>query len=358
MYRILFICISVLLLLPGCQKGQIETPEVPVETLYTEAMQLIDSYRGEGEVFRQAADLVNQILAQDSESPLADVLIGRLYRWNGYQSGRNYDTDRLVLSQQAFGRALKADSTLFDAYVYGAYPYLRQKTSQSITMARQLLEGAERINPKHPRVVLIRQELALLDKNWQLALGLGDQIIASCDDINILWVVYNNQVKAYKKLKRYDKAEDCLQTIIVNEPENAWAHHNYAVLLVQRARYDEAIAESTKALELRDFGMAHRVLADGYNGKAQRLFKEGRYDEALATFQLALEQTPDEPNLHQALGYMYYVRWRMNKRPEDLEQAEQFYLSTLRLDPEHQYAKRQLAGLRKEKERLARGEGL
>ena len=48
--------------------------------------------------------------------------------------------------------------------------------------------------------------------------------------------------------------------------------------------------------------------------------------------------------------------WQREKDPESLTQAETFYRSALEFEPEHKYAKKQLANLRGLLDRLARGE--
>ena len=52
----------------------------------------------------------------------------------------------------------------------------------------------------------------------------------------------------------------------------------------------------------------------------------------------------------------FTLMWQGEKNFESLEQAETFHLSALELDPEHKYAKKQLANLRGLLGRFAHGE--
>ena len=77
---------------------------------------------------------------------------------------------------------------------------------------------------------------------------------------------------------------------------NPLAHYNLGVALAGRGRFDEAIAHFQKALEIKpDYAEAHANLGAALAGR-------GRVDEAIAHYQKALEIKPDYAEAHCNLG--------------------------------------------------------
>ncbi len=142
-------------------------------------------------------------------------------------------------------------------------------------------------------------------------------------------------------------AESQFQKALRLNPNHPIAHENYAIFLTRMGRFDEAIREMKRSLELDPvslngntmMGIAlslarrdedaipwfRRVLAMDPNflrahfGLGQALVHERRYQEAIAEFQKAVELSEGGAAQLGALGYAYAVA---NRRAEALEIVE------------------------------------
>jgi tetratricopeptide (TPR) repeat protein len=83
---------------------------------------------------------------------------------------------------------------------------------------------------------------------------------------------------------------------VAKRPNNAEAHNNYAVVLAQDGRIDEALAEYGRALQIQpDFTEAHFNLG-------LVLFTQGRIDPGISEFEEAIRLHPDYARAHYNLG--------------------------------------------------------
>jgi tetratricopeptide (TPR) repeat protein len=84
------------------------------------------------------------------------------------------------------------------------------------------------------------------------------------------------------------------------EPHSAMRHSNLAGVFLTARRYDQAIAEYEKAVEMQDWEAWHRFIGSAYLGA-------GRFDEAIRHFARAIEGEPNArtPGDLGALGHVY-----------------------------------------------------
>ncbi|MDQ3907689.1 MAG: tetratricopeptide repeat protein [Acidobacteriota bacterium] len=108
--------------------------------------------------------------------------------------------------------------------------------------------------------------------------------------------------------------------------QNAPALMPEAIRLLKRA--EKADPKNYQTILL--LGNAHFAL--GQDGDAKK------YDEARAYYQRALEERPDDPNLHALLGMTYYFA-----TPSDPRRAIDEYRKSLAKDPRHEMALQNLA---------------
>ena len=93
-----------------------------------------------------------------------------------------------------------------------------------------------------------------------------------------------------------DEAMVQFQKALEINPNYAEAHNNLGLVLFQKGQVDEAIAQYQKALEINpDYAAAHYNLGNA-------LLQKGQLDEAIAQFQKALEINPDYAEAHINLG--------------------------------------------------------
>lgn len=100
-------------------------------------------------------------------------------------------------------------------------------------------------------------------------------------------------------------------------------HRGRAHMLVSKDSYEEMFHADPNSWRV------HQVLAQSY-------LEADRYDDAIAEFQLAIKERPEEPGLHEELGDAY---WKHVQLPE----AESAFREELKLDPDNSSAMYKLA---------------
>ena len=106
-------------------------------------------------------------------------------------------------------------------------------------------------------------------------------------DINFLAaytnaVAYNNRARTLYRLNRYDEALQECEKAIQLDPKFAVAYDTRGRILNRRARYDEALQECEKAIQL------DPKLAEAYDDKGWALYGLNRYQESLAACEQAI----------------------------------------------------------------------
>jgi tetratricopeptide (TPR) repeat protein len=100
-----------------------------------------------------------------------------------------------------------------------------------------------------------------------------------------------------------------------NERLVTWAHNGLGNVYDELGRYEEAIAEYQRAIELDP--------KDAYphNGLGNVYYELGRYDEALAEYERAIELDPKYAYPHNGLGSVYYELGRYDDAIAEYERA-------------------------------------
>jgi tetratricopeptide (TPR) repeat protein len=126
----------------------------------------------------------------------------------------------------------------------------------------------------------------------------------------------------YAKIGEPEKAEQLFQKIIDDNPKDANSYDLYASYLESQGRYDEALKSYEKAYELKpdDGGIAFRV------GNAY--FERGRYREAINFLKKAKESFGNDIDIIKKLAECY-------TELKEYEKAIEEYKSILKIIPQH-----------------------
>ena len=92
-------------------------------------------------------------------------------------------------------------------------------------------------------------------------------------------------------------------------------------------------------------GTGCRLMSTGQNVQGKRFFEQGQYTQAIDSFQQALRTNPRSADGWYNLGATYYYLGKQQKNPTWLQQAHQFFDRALQVDPDHADARRSLAAL-------------
>ncbi len=136
---------------------------------------------------------------------------------------------------------------------------------------------------------------------------------------------------------------DRCRRLVDSSPDTPVFHYWLGLLLAGRRSYGEARTELDRSIELfpreiKGRGGGSRYLADAYEKKGLVLTMEERYAEAEPLLRLALQTGPETASAHDLLGF---VLLHQNRLPE----ARDHFLKALRIDPEFDLARRNLAVL-------------
>jgi tetratricopeptide (TPR) repeat protein len=315
----------------------IKDEKIDEQALYKEAQNAIESYPGDQAGLKKAEKLLNKIYKANPQSALAHTGLGRLAYKNGYINNDNYTQESLAEAHSHFNKALSIDPKLFDAWFYGAYPYLYEKKYPE---AKALAQKALAIDPDSPKVDLLYAAIAKGENDPNEVERRSRHVLERATDNKLIESAYSLLSWAYQEQKQYDLAEKAYQKIIELDAASPWAKINYSSFLCSLGKYDEAIDYGKQALAIMDFGMGHNVLALALCGKGGDLYwKEKRPEEAKGFFEEAIQHDPDNADAYYGLGMSFYNIGYNNKNVEEIEKAEKALKKAIQLNPDHQQAK-------------------
>ncbi len=158
------------------------------------------------------------------------------------------------------------------------------------------------------------------ETEYQQALDLDSQ---SADALTAL-------VNVYMRGKRYPEAEKLLRQLALLSPNEPTVRLQLGRVLAASGKRDDAITELEAAAKvLPNDGGLKRDLADLY-------FEAGKYDLAEAHYRPLLLVTPNDPELHLDLGRALLLQ-------KKFQEAQEEFLATVKLKPDHGDAYGQLA---------------
>ena len=143
---------------------------------------------------------------------------------------------------------------------------------------------------------------------------------------------YNNLVGVCVQTEEWEAAEQWCLLALEREPGHAVIHQNYALVLVNLGRVDEAIREFKTALEI------DPALLGACNGLVKVLAQNGDLAEAVSVLQRTIEERPRNARLRHDLGLLFEGQGRF-------ERAAVQYKEAIRLNPNAQNAQARLKAL-------------
>jgi Tfp pilus assembly protein PilF len=112
------------------------------------------------------------------------------------------------------------------------------------------------------------------------------------------------------------------EDVVKKSPDKARAHNNLGAAYYRQGRMEDALREFQLALSINpNYADAHSDLGAIY-------YRQGRMEDALREFQLALSINPNYAEAHNNLGAVYYSQGRM-------EDALREFQTSLLLDPDY-----------------------
>ena len=156
-------------------------------------------------------------------------------------------------------------------------------------------------------------------------------------------IVYNvyadnfDDGKKYYDQKDYNKALEKFQEASKKEPNSAKIYYNIGLCYRKLKNYNDAISAFEKAEELdpkitftkpekfqeKLEDVRSKAGITNYYEDGKKLYKQGKYNEALNKFQLALTSNPNSAKVHYNMGLCYKQLKRYNEAVSSFEKAEE-----------------------------------
>jgi tetratricopeptide (TPR) repeat protein len=122
--------------------------------------------------------------------------------------------------------------------------------------------------------------------------------------------------KEYSTKGQYDKAIDACTAAIGSPDSVAYlAYDNRGFAYLQKGHFDKAIADFTKAIEMKP------TEAYAYNYRGLSYYKQAQYDKAIADFNTAIKLEPKNDLSYRSRAFAYEGKKQFNKAIEDWGKA-------------------------------------
>ncbi|HEX7294278.1 MAG TPA: tetratricopeptide repeat protein, partial [Pyrinomonadaceae bacterium] len=229
---------------------------------------------------------------------------------------------------------------VYQLYLQGLYVF-NKRTEEGIYKAVEYFEQAI---AKDPKFALAYPSLAncyvILSAKEGPAKLLPDAKTAALKALEI----DNNLAEAHSALAQirwvYDldraAAESELQQALKLKPNSAVAHYQYARVLADTGRFEEAHTHIKQAIELDPFSIQYRKCVPYI------FFLARRYDEAIAEYKKLIVMAPEFPQSQRELGLTYEQKGlyqdAFNQLQKTYDMRENYAKTMLRADIGHLYA--------------------
>ena len=144
---------------------------------------------------------------------------------------------------------------------------------------------------------------------------------------------HRNRASVYIMLKEYSKALTDVNTAIRMEPNDAGSYNVRGIIYHNQLKYSKAIKEYNKAISL------DPNFINAYHNRGLVLFDRGKYSQAIVDFNFCITLNKNSSDIYINRGRAYLFR----DAKGDNERAVADFQAALRLDPENERARINLA---------------
>jgi tetratricopeptide (TPR) repeat protein len=206
-----------------------------------------------------------------------------------------------ILAAQAYFAAGKLDDPTSDQDAIGAYQQGLQVDPENALvwaeLARIQTYSSSTLSTDQQRLDRLQQALDSIEKGVEIAPD--DSTVAAIYAFVLDWNASSNLISADEKEAYLAQAETTANKAYLLDPENAIALANYAEVLLDQDKWDQAKEYATQAVELAPDSMdTHRVLGTV-------LEAWGYYRDAIDEFNKASQITPNLTFLYLRIGLGY-----------------------------------------------------
>lgn len=231
-------------------------------TIAKEAYTTIVRHPFEGEILVAASKRLDEAHALNQKEPYVYLGAAQLVLEGGFHSGswrdaKNYTPGTIDRASAFVQRAIEMDSKLADAHADAAYLALILRRLDDM---KREIDLAHNLDPPAFRPVFYLAVWHWMEGSTTLCqetLRTARTLARDSHDQALILTQLEEMAIARGDDEQHEKI---LKAFIALDPSRPWAHGNYGWFLLQRDRYDEAIAEFDKAMALGPYPNAQRGL--------------------------------------------------------------------------------------------------
>ena len=268
----------------GAQSGKQETMNSGSQSgqfadQMSQAIDLLDAYRGDGATLSAARTKLEAIIEQDPRYAPAYREMARYFIMSGHISYLNFQPGSLEAADQSLKTAIDIDPHYAEAYVLEGHLYRLMKRS---TDAKAALTKADELGAADPWLQNNWADILIDEGRFDEAAQRYRRVIDSgTSNKKAMISAFEGLTRYYTSIDRPDEIDSLYKKQIAYEPDRAWTYGNYAqFLLCDRDDYDAAIFQARQALKIMDYGVGRATLASSLYRKWAELALQGQPIEA------------------------------------------------------------------------------
>jgi tetratricopeptide (TPR) repeat protein len=166
---------------------------------------------------------------------------------------------------------------------------------------------------------------------WNNAITLWNDVITQEPEVPMAY--YNRGIFFMKQKQDYEHALADYSKAIELKPDYAEAYNNRGVIYMNEKKYNEALDDYRKAFDLKarqkgkklfeslDTDEINENYAHTYNFRGILYYKEHKYDEAIEDYTRAIELKPDFANAYYNRGVTFYLQNKFEEAISDYSKA-------------------------------------
>lgn len=261
----------------------------------TQAIELLDSYGGEGSRLERARAILEEIVEKDPNNAPAHREFARYHIMRGYINYLNFRPGSLETAEASLKKALEIDPGYAEAYVLAGHLYRIMKRP---TEAKTALATADALGTRDPWLQNNWADILIDEGKYEEAAQRYQNVIASgTTNRKTMVAAFEGLTRYYIGIGHLDEADSIHKKKIAYDPESAWNYGNYAnFLLCRRDDYEAALDQAHRALRIMNYGAGRYTLASGlYRKWADQIIK-GETIDAQKSFADAAAIVPGSPS--------------------------------------------------------------